>query len=71
MSAALQKRLDALKLEVVKCRTSPLMALHWSPYVNVAFQREEIGRRRGTPSGCWIPSSNVHTYFNFSLVIEA
>lgn len=41
------------------------------PYVNVAFQREEIGRRRGTPSGCWIPSSNVHTYFNFSLVIEA
>lgn len=28
MSAALQKRLAALKLEVVKCRTSPLMAQH-------------------------------------------
>lgn len=28
MSAALQKRLAALKVEVVKCRTSPLMAQH-------------------------------------------
>lgn len=75
MSAALQKRLATLKLEVVKCRTSPLMAQHGPPYVNVAFQREEIELEGGgvPPLVCWEALSHVRTssfFFIFSCYLR-
>lgn len=41
------------------------------PYVNVAFQQEEIRRRRGVSGGCWGAVSRVHTSsFYFLLLSE-
>lgn len=39
------------------------------PYVNVAFQQEEI-RRRGGVGSCWVLLSNVRSYFYFLLLSE-
>lgn len=42
------------------------------PYVNVAFQQEEIRRRRGASGGCWAALSRMHTSsFYFPLFSEA
>lgn len=41
------------------------------PYVNVAFQQEEIRVRRGAAAGgCWIALSHVNTSFIFSCYLK-
>lgn len=39
-------------------------------YVNVAFQQEEIGRRRRAARGGSVQSSRAHTYNYFLLLFE-
>lgn len=39
-------------------------------YVNVAFQQEEIGRRRRAARGGSVQSSHAHTYNYFLLLFE-
>lgn len=39
-------------------------------YVNVAFQQEEIGRRRRAARGGSVHSSRAHTYNYFLLLFE-